>query len=135
MKQIAKTETIDWNLFVWKTDYADLEADARELAADNETLKATDADLRKELGSLEFCLRAAKADVSDYEADLMEITGDMQAMKAELDEAKATIQKANRIIGWDVETGEAVDQSPACIGQEQGCRCSDASDLFERHIS
>jgi len=42
------------------------------------------------------------------------------ALKAALDEAATTIQS----VKWDVETGEAVDQSPACIAQDQGCRCS-----------
>jgi len=72
-----------------RADCNDLEADARELAVDNEALKAIAADLRKEL-----------AEAKDKNEELKELArfwidacwkGDMKAMKAELNEAKATI--------------------------------------------
>ena len=61
----GRTETIDWNLYVWKTDYADIEADARELAVDNEALKAIAADLRKELAEAKDKNEALKEELAE----------------------------------------------------------------------
>ena len=66
-----------------RADYDNIEADARELAADNETLKTIDADLRKELAEAIANRNLAGKWANEAELEAAQTKKDLAEAKAE----------------------------------------------------